>query len=434
MSDAYKNTTHLSFDDFVKLMMGRLGSSPQSIKAMFAPLGPDKEGFPNPKGRPLGRLARDLHVQQLYPGEDLAMLCRKFTESFQDQLDIDKIAASAPYAQVDDKGVVVPLMTWASDMFARGGQLAYFGEKLGEIDPELTWTFIDFDELSWQVLYQYPRLISRQMHAARDRMIDALENFFSIPAAERGETAWFTHAMEKEMRLVGINTHDIATMMNTIYWGSAYQSTLEHGKADFGYRINTNTRKACFWTLAYVIRSPELVDSLRREFEGAFADGSLNVEYLMESCPLFDGVWLESLRHSSYSASVRSITQDLALGGKVIRKGNRLMIPYRQLHFDESVFGPNVKDFSPQRFLGNPKLQSSALWRPWGGGQTMCPGRFVAKRSVAIFVALTLKQFDLEVLEGQNFPLGEEGKPVLGIMTIKGDDLKVRVKRRKLQA
>ncbi|KAI4214043.1 MAG: hypothetical protein LQ351_003447 [Letrouitia transgressa] len=424
VSDAYRNTTQLSFDEMVQIMMGRLGSSPQSIKAMFSPLSPDKAGFPNPKGRPLGRLARDLHMNQLYPGENLTILGQRFRESFEDQLNYEKIAAKAPYCTVDEKGLVVPLMTWTSDIFTRGGQVSYFGEKLGEIDPNLTWTFLEFDELSWQVLYQYPRIISRRMHAARDKMIEALEKYFSIPAAERGQEAWFTPAMEQEMRQVGINTHDIATMMNTIYWGQVNSSDKDPG-------INTNTRKACFWTLAYLLKQPDLLEDVRREFEGAFADGSLSVEYLSEHCPLFDGVWNETLRHSAYSASVRAITEDLIIGGKTLRKGNRLMVPYRQLHFNESSFGPDAREFSVRRFMDNPKLQSSAMWRPFGGGQTMCPGRYIAKRSVAIFVALALKRFDIGIVEGQSFPLGEEGKPVLGIMTMKGDML-VRIRRREL--
>ncbi|KAL9045028.1 MAG: hypothetical protein Q9214_001880, partial [Letrouitia sp. 1 TL-2023] len=364
VSDAYRNITQLSFDEMVQIMMGRLGSSPQSIKAMFTPMSSDKAGFPNPKGRPLGRLARDLHMNQLYPGENLTILGERFRESFEDQLDYEKIASKTPYCKADEKGLVVPLMTWTSDIFTRGGQVSYFGEKLGEIEPNLTWIFLEFDELSWQVLYQYPRIISRRMHAARDKMIQALEN------------------------------------------------------------INTNTRKACFWTLAYLLKQPDLLENVRREFEGAFTDGSLSVEYLSEHCPLFDGVWNETLRHSAYSASVRAITEDLIIGGKILRKGNRLMVPYRQLHFNESSFGPDAREFSAQRFMENPKLQSSAMWRPFGGGQTMCPGRFIAKRSVAIFVALTLRRFDIDIVEGQSFPSGEEGKPVLGIMTMKGDDMK----------
>ena len=230
VAEAYRNTTSLSFDIFVQVMMRNLGSSAQSVKAMFSPMPTEKAGFPNPYGKPLGRLARELHTTQLYPGEHLSFLDGKFIESFGDQLDLEKMA-EANYAARDEKGgVTVPLMKWSSDVFTRAGQVAYFGDLLGVIDPNLTWTFLEFDDLSWQVLFQYPRIVSRRMHAARERLTVALEKYFSVPAEDRGEQAWFTHAMEHEMRTVGISTHDIATMMTTIYWGFVYTFWISKSK------------------------------------------------------------------------------------------------------------------------------------------------------------------------------------------------------------
>lgn len=200
-------------------MMRNLGSSAQSVRAMFSPMPAEKEGFPNPKGKPLGRLARELHLNQLYPGENLSILDDKFIESFGHQLNLGKIANATYARRVGNGEVEVPLMTWSSDVFTRAGQVAYFGDLLSVIDPNLTWNFLEFDDLSWQILFQYPRIVSRRMHAARERVTVSLEKYFSIPADERGEQAWFTKAMEQEMRFVGIGTHDIATMMTTIYWG-----------------------------------------------------------------------------------------------------------------------------------------------------------------------------------------------------------------------
>lgn len=206
--------------------MRNLGSSVQSVNAMFSPMPTEKQGFPNPKGKPLGRLARELHINQLYPGENLSILDDKFIESFSEQLNIGKIADTAYAKKSGNDEVVVPLMTWSSDVFTRAGQLAYFGDLLSIIDPNLTWTFLEFDELSWQILFQYPRIVSRKMHAARERMTLSLEKYFSVPAEERRGQAWFTRAMEQEMRSIGIGTHDIATMMTTIYWGFVGYSDL----------------------------------------------------------------------------------------------------------------------------------------------------------------------------------------------------------------
>lgn len=184
--------------------------------------------------------------------------------------------------------------------------------------------------------------------------------------------------------------------------------------------------------LAFLIRNPQLLEEIRRETEPAFANNALSIDYLKDSCPLLDRVWNETLRHSAYSASVRHLTEDTVIGGRTLRKGNRLMIPYRQLHFDESVFGANAANFEPARFEHNQKLLRSSSWRPFGGGITMCPGRYIAKESVAIFIALALRRFDMEFIGDQAFPKGAEGTPVLGIMSIEdGEDPLVRIRARK---
>lgn len=208
---------------------------------------------------------------------------------------------------------------------------------------------------------------------------------------------------------------------------------MENSSLTRSRRINTNTRKAGFWMLAYLIKNSQLLEEVRRETEPAFADGVLSVEYLKDSCPILDGVWNETLRHSAYSASVRHLTEDTIIGGKTLRKGNRLMIPYRQLHFDEGVFGPDARIFEPARFQRNQKILRSSSWRPFGGGVTMCPGRYIAKESVAIFIALALRRFDMEFVNPQTFPKGAEGTPVLGIMSLQdGEDPWIRIRPRSI--
>lgn len=183
--------------------------------------------------------------------------------------------------------------------------------------------------------------------------------------------------------------------------------------------------------LAYLIRDPQLLEEIRREIAPAFAGDVLNIKYLKDSCPILDAVWNETLRHSAYSASVRHIAEDTIIGGKTLRKGNRLMVPYRQLHFDEGVFGPDARGFAPTRFEQNPKLLRSSSWRPFGGGSTMCPGRYIAKEAVSIFIALALRRFDIDFVDPQAFPQGAEGTPVLGIMSVQdGKDPLIRIRSR----
>lgn len=143
-------------------------------------------------------------------------------------------------------------------------------------------------------------------------------------------------------------------------------------------------------------------------------------------------MWCEMLRISAFSASVRFITADTIIGGKVLRHGHRLMVPYRQLHMNEGVFGDRVGEFHHERFLDKPRLAHSNSFKPFGGGITYCPGRHIAKRAVLLFTAMVLDRFDVELVEGQDMLQADLTKPVAGLMSPKeGKDMMVRLTLRK---
>lgn len=105
-----------------------------------------------------------------------------------------------------------------------------------------------------------------------------------------------------------------------------------------------------------------------------------------------------------------------------------MLSPFRQLHFDATVFGDDAQEFKFDRFLGteNAGLVKGKSFRPFGGGPTYCPGRFVAKQEVFMFVATVLARFNLSTTtqhttgskkeEGQAFPRLDRKKPSLGVM------------------
>ncbi|ROT42880.1 putative cytochrome P450 oxidoreductase [Sodiomyces alkalinus F11] len=418
VAEAYRNVKTLSYEEFVQAMMRILGNSELSVKAMFTPLPKDKSGFPNPHGKSLGILFREMHIHQLFPGKHLDFLEDRFHEYFDEHLHLEKLNEGCHYALEKTAGsIVVPLTQWCSDYFVRGGQHAYFGPRLADIDTGLTDAFIVFDELSYQVIYQYPSFLAKEMRTSRDRILQGFRKYLQVPKEERVGDAWFVKAMEDELRAVGMNDEDMAIATLTIYWA-----------------INTNSRKASYWLLAYLLQTPGLIDIARKETAPAFRpDGTVDLDYLHSSLPQVDAMWSEMLRMSAFAASVRFITDDTVIGGKTLKKDKRLIIPYRQLHMDQRVFGEDIDQFRHERFLENPRLASGNNFRPFGGGATMCPGRHIAKRGVIVFVAMVLNRFDIE-LDGEDQPMLEADlkKPVPGLMSPKvGADLRVRLTPRK---
>lgn len=184
-----------------------------------------------------------------------------------------------------------------------------------------------------------------------------------------------------------------------------------------------------------MLHTPGLLKAIRLETDAAITgDKITDLAYLCNQCPQLDSIWLEALRLNSNAASVRLVTKDTVIGDKLMRKGNRIMIPYRLLHFDEDVYGADTQRFDPARFAGEEtkkRLARGHSWRPFGGGKTLCPGRYTAKNTVMMFVATLLRRFDLSALPGSTVPKPDLGRPVLGLMsTLPCEDLQVQIRVR----
>lgn len=193
--------------------------------------------------------------------------------------------------------------------------------------------------------------------------------------------------------------------------------------------INGNTRKAPFWMLSYILYQPSLINTIRDEIRPALSDKGIDISYLSNSCPHLNSLWDETIRLASSAASVRFLTRDVEIGGKILRKGNRIMMPQRQLHLNPQTFGTKAAEFDAERFIKDPGLRRHPSLRPFGGGTTLCPGRFLAKQTTLAFIALVLHRFNIALdPPSQPFPIPAEGKPTLSLLDFKeGYDLRVKL-------
>lgn len=178
---------------------------------------------------------------------------------------------------------------------------------------------------------------------------------------------------------------------------------------------------------------PTLYASIKAEITPAVTAGVHGLESRLGECPKMMALYNEILRLTTASASVRTVESDTPLGGVILRKGGKVLLPFRQLHFNEKVFGSNVDQFDPARFLGDGNLQKISSFRPFGGGTTYCPGHYVAQREVLVFIALTMfrfKSISLAEQAQQAFPELDTKKPCLGIMTpVAGQDVQITMQK-----
>ncbi len=188
--------------------------------------------------------------------------------------------------------------------------------------------------------------------------------------------------------------------------------------------------------MSYILCDKNLLEAIRAETKPAFEGDTVNNRHVYEDCPRLAAILEETLRLTFGSVSVRKVAVPTVIGTKMLKPGNPVMIPIRQLHYSKSAFGGNAGQFDAERFLKEPSLSKSTSYKPFAGGVTYCPVRFLAKREVLVFVATVLHRFDIEVSNGgskeggRRPPKIDHVSPNLGIMPpVKGTELHIRLKR-----
>jgi cytochrome P450 len=158
--------------------------------------------------------------------------------------------------------------------------------------------------------------------------------------------------------------------------------------------------------------------------------------YLLDQCHLLSSIYEEVLRISNDPIGTRVVTSKVKIGNKNLLPGHKVLMPYRQMHFDPTVFGSNVSEFDPRRFLNDKSLVRSTSYRPFGGAATYCPGRFLARREVYMFVVLAIHRFDISLVsegDSSKFPRLDVTIPSGGVLgPVKGDRVIIRIKASKV--
>lgn len=197
----------------------------------------------------------------------------------------------------------------------------------------------------------------------------------------------------------------------------------------------SNEHNSTFWLLAHLLYDKDLLYLVEQEVEGAWQSGDLDFKHLNDNCPNLEAAFNEVLRVKNAAGSMRVVNQEVTLSGKVISPGNVIHIPFRQLHTNEDVWGSNPLEFDHVKFLKKKFLTRSPSFRPFGGGESYCPGRTLAKQEVFSVVATLLHRFHVRLAwTGKNrqpFPIINDRTPSLGLNgPIDGMDVIVNLRER----
>ena len=170
---------------------------------------------------------------------------------------------------------------------------------------------------------------------------------------------------------------------------------------------------------------------IQGEAAGAFSNDQIDMSWLLNSCPRLNGFFDEIMRMTNSSSSVCTVVSDVAISDCIIRAGAKILIPYRQLHFNKDVFGTDGLDLDPERFLETKAVARSPSHRPLGGGSTYYLGRFIAIQEVAAFIGIVQNELKVELADRNGVPRLEGMKPCPRVMgPVAAGNLTVKVERR----
>ncbi|KAK3329237.1 cytochrome P450 [Apodospora peruviana] len=176
------------------------------------------------------------------------------------------------------------------------------------------------------------------------------------------------------------------------------------------FALIANTVPTAFWMIYRVFSDDSVVRDCRDEVSKAVderEDGrvcTINVRRINKTtCPTLLSTFQEVFRVHGMANSVRVVTEDHQLdGGRyLIKKGGLVMMPARvQHHLHDGVWGNgDVDKFDHRRFVrkdGEPSRPNpAAVFRGFGGGTTLCPGRHFATTEILVLTAMLLLRFDI---------------------------------------
>ncbi|KAG8167475.1 hypothetical protein KVR01_003164 [Diaporthe batatas] len=413
VNSVYKDTKNLDFDAVIVDLLREFGVSKDTLDKLFdAQLS---------GGRSWMDRQHDIYRAQMHPGGRGDALADAVLKQVNKMVQRDPIITPIALKAQGNKSRTASLWKWCGHVLVEASIQAFFGPSFVCLSPCFVADYLRFDEDYWRLKEKSPEAAATTKH----NCVSALLRWLDLPDLERRGACWMVAKMEQDFADMGIC--DKAQLAALLFINIEV--------------INGNAYKSCFWLLAHIIHTPSLLKDINAEVDDAFLDkdktsSSPNMTHLLEHCPLLNSTYDEVLRYTNNAMGVRLVVNETRIGAKTLRPGRKLLIPYRQMHLDRSVWGSGAESFEPDRFLRDRSLSRSPSFRPFGGGNGYCPGRFLARREVFMFVATVLRCFQLDLVPASDgrepkFPELDETTPTGGILSpMAGDDVLIRVQSR----
>ncbi|KAK1991888.1 cytochrome P450 [Colletotrichum falcatum] len=347
--------------------------------------------------------------EHLFRPEATALLAQSLLVFFGEKLERQPLKRWEP----------VMLFKFLKKDMAEAATVSLAGRKLIEDHPEFVDTFWEFDTVAMQLMYGLPSWYNpgpkRIQKKALSMMADFVTNAWSTfdwdgPDADADWEPIFGSRLQRE---------------HSRHWKEKGFSMQARAGMYIGNisGLNSNSIPQATWAIMEVVKDPSLFKAVREEVQEALVTDpgtgkpTLDVAKLV-TLPLLQSVFVETLRMHVSINITREVLEPMELDGYFLKKGSLVQAPTQIGHLSEDVWGAEghpASEFWAERHVryvekvdeaGNTKKvkEFSMAGRPsdffpFGGGVSMCPGRFFAKQEIMLVVAMIVSRFDVEFQE-----------------------------------
>lgn len=167
-----------------------------------------------------------------------------------------------------------------------------------------------------------------------------------------------------------------------------------------GSDTTSNTATAIVYHLC---TNPTCKTKLQQELDANLSDGEeVPIVQDVQDLTYLNAVINESLRYHSTSAMglPRLIPPGGAhIAGRFFPEGTVVSVPSYTIHRDPEVWGPDVEEYKPERWLdAETQKQWDMTLNPFSTGPRSCIGRHVALIELQVLIATMFKHFDFQLV------------------------------------
>uniref|UniRef100_M8CET6 Cytochrome P450 81D1 n=1 Tax=Aegilops tauschii TaxID=37682 RepID=M8CET6_AEGTA len=180
-------------------------------------------------------------------------------------------------------------------------------------------------------------------------------------------------------------------------------------ETDPEYYTDNVVKGIVLWTMALLLKHPEMLQKARDEIDANVGAGRLVEESDMANLPYLHCVVKESLRLCPVGPLIpaHEAMEDCTVGGYRVRRGTMILVNTWAINRDADAWD-SPGEFRPERFL-DADMAKAAPMLPFGLGRRRCPAEGLAMHLLGFTLAALVQCFEWDAGGGRAIDMAEGG-------------------------